>query len=106
VFLFSVLIFKFAASLPVRSFLVYHITLRFLRNFVLLLFSPWKYTNLLATWYFVIPIPVYSFRAACSSASGLISPPESLAMLPPFGPIEGQKLFDQISSPVLIFSYV
>ncbi len=100
--LFSVLILKFAASLPVRSFLVYHITLRFLRNFVLLLLSPWKYTYLLATWYFFIPIPVYSFRAACS---GLISPPESLATLPPFGPIEGQKLFDQISSPTVQWAH-
>jgi hypothetical protein len=36
----------------------------------------------------------YSFSATTPQQA-----PESIATLPPFGPIEGQKRFDQISSP-------
>jgi hypothetical protein len=31
-----------------------------------------------------------------------LTQPESVVMLPPFGPIEGQKWFDQISQPMRV----
>ncbi len=50
--------------------------------------------------------PVYSYVGCTvhvvshnwSSVVALTSPSESIATLPPFGPIEGQKWFEQISS--------